>query len=331
MELVCPAGSLNAFKAAVDNGADAVYLGFKDKTNARYFAGLNFNDRAAQKAIALARSRGVKLFVAINTYASHQHWQQWQQAVDMAVELGADAIIAADIAVLEYASHSYPDQNLHLSVQASATNAAALSFYKRHFNIKRAVLPRVLSLPQVEALSKTSPVDLEVFAFGSLCVMAEGRCYLSSYLTGESPNTAGACSPARFVEWQNEGSLVNARLNKVLIDRFSDNETAGYPTLCKGRFKALDKVSHTLEEPTSLNTIELLPRLSQCGVKALKIEGRQRSPAYVAQVVKVWRQAIDHYLANQVDFEVKPQWQHQLSEVSEGSQTTIGAYQRNWQ
>ncbi len=331
MELVCPAGSLNAFKAAVDNGADAVYMGFRDKTNARYFAGLNFDDRAAQKAIALARSRGVKLFVAINTYASHQHWQKWQQAVDLAVELGANAIIAADTAVLEYASHNYPDQNLHLSVQASATNAGALSFYKRHFNIKRAVLPRVLSLPQVEALSKTSPVDLEVFAFGSLCVMAEGRCYLSSYLTGESPNTVGACSPARFVEWQNEDSYVNARLNKVLIDRFSENETAGYPTLCKGRFKALGKINHTLEEPTSLNTIELLPRLYQCGVKALKIEGRQRSPAYVGQVVKVWRQAIDHYQANQADFQVKPQWQHQLSEVSEGSQTTIGAYQRNWQ
>ncbi len=331
MELVCPAGSLNAFKAAVENGADAVYLGFKDKTNARYFAGLNFNDRAAQKAITLARARGVKLFIAINTYANHQDWQQWCQAVDMAVELGADAIIAADAAVLEYASLHYPDQNLHLSVQASATNAAALSFYKRHFNIKRAVLPRVLSLPQVEALSKTSPVDLEVFAFGSLCVMAEGRCYLSSYLTGESPNTAGACSPARFVEWQHEGTRVNARLNNILIDRFSENETAGYPTLCKGRFKALGTISHTLEEPTSLNTIEILPRLAQCGVKALKIEGRQRSPAYVAQVVKVWRQAIDHYLANQSEFQVKPQWLNQLSEVSEGSQTTIGAYQRNWQ
>lgn len=177
MELVCPAGSLNAFKAAVNNGADAVYLGFKDETNARYFAGLNFNDRAAQKALTLAREKGVKLFVAINTFANIENFNKWQHAVDMAVELGTDAIIAADIAVLEYAREHYPEQALHLSVQASATNAAALSFYKRHFDIQRAVLPRVLSLPQVEALSKTSPVDLEVFAFGSLCVMAEGRCY----------------------------------------------------------------------------------------------------------------------------------------------------------
>ena len=331
MELVCPAGSLNAFKAAVENGADAVYLGFRDETNARFFAGLNFNDRAAQKALTIARDRGVKLFVAINTFANNQHWEKWQAAVDGAVDIGADAIIAADTAVLDYAHRRYPDQALHLSVQASATNAGALSFFHRHFNIQRAVLPRVLSLPQVEALSQSSPVDLEVFAFGSLCVMAEGRCYLSSYLTGESPNTVGACSPAQFVQWQNEGDTLNARLNGALIDRYGPDENAGYPTLCKGRFKALGKQFHALEAPTSLNTMDILPRLHQAGVKALKIEGRQRSPAYVAQVVKVWRAAIDHYLANQDAFRIDPRWQSQLMDVSEGAQTTIGAYTRDWQ
>jgi len=331
MELVCPAGSLNAFKAAVEHGADAVYMGFKDETNARYFAGLNFNDKAAQKALTLAREKGVRLFVAINTFANTEHWDKWQQAADYAVELGADAIIAADTSVLEYVSKKHPDQALHLSVQASATNAGALSFYKRHFNIKRAVLPRVLSLPQVEALTKSSPVELEVFAFGSLCVMAEGRCYLSSYLTGESPNTVGACSPAKFVDWENQGDHLNARLNGALIDRYSENETAGYPTLCKGRFNALGKQFHALEEPTSLNTMDILPRLHKSGVKALKIEGRQRSPAYVAQVVKVWRAAIDHYLENQEAFEVDSKWQSQLLDVSEGTQTTIGAYERDWQ
>lgn len=331
MELVCPAGSLNAFKAAVENGADAVYLGFKDETNARHFSGLNFNDKAAQKALQLARDKGVKLFVAINTYANDEHWSKWQQAADSAVELGADAIIAADPAVLGYLSARHPEQTLHLSVQASATNAAALAFYQRHFNIQRAVLPRVLSLPQVEALAKSSPVELEVFAFGSLCVMAEGRCYLSSYLTGESPNTVGACSPAKYVSWQNDGATLKARLNDVLIDQYNKDETAGYPTLCKGRFQALGKQFHVLEEPTSLNTLDLLPRLHASGVKALKIEGRQRSPAYVAQVVRVWRQAIDHYLSHQESFKVDSQWQQQLLAVSEGSQITLGAYERHWQ
>lgn len=331
MDLVCPAGSLNAFKAAVENGADAVYLGFKDETNARYFSGLNFNDKAAKKALRLARDKGVKLYVAINTFANNQHWSTWQKAVDNAVELGADAIIAADMAVLEYVSQYHPAQPLHLSVQASATNASALSFYHRHFNIKRAVLPRVLSLTQVEALCQSSPVDLEVFAFGSLCVMAEGRCYLSSYLTGESPNTVGACSPAKFVQWETVDNQLHARLNGALIDRFNPDEKAGYPTLCKGRFIANGKSFHALEEPTSLNTMDLIPRLDKAGIKALKIEGRQRSPAYVAQVVNVWRQAIDHYQQNKEAFTIDEKWRAQLLNVSEGTQSTIGAYERHWQ
>lgn len=331
MELVCPAGSLNAFDAAVDNGADAVYLGLRDETNARHFAGLNFQEKAALKALERARARGVKVFLAINTFANPGNWGKWRHAADFAAELGIDAIIAADIAVLQYIAERHPEQPLHLSVQASATNAAALAFYKRHFNIKRAVLPRVLSLKQVEALSQSSAVDLEVFAFGSLCVMAEGRCYLSSYLTGESPNTVGACSPAKFVQWHPEGECTNARLNGVLIDCFGKNENAGYPTLCKGRFKAEGKLFHALESPTSLNTLDILPQLHQAGVKALKIEGRQRSPAYVAQVVRVWRQALDRYKAQPLNFTIDPAWESQLQAVSEGAQTTIGAYERHWQ
>src|SRR5690606_719829 len=105
-----------------------------------------------------------------------------------------------DIAVLAYAAERYPFVERHLSVQASATNAAAIEFY-RQFGISRVVLPRVLSIQQVRALSHSCDIDLEVFAFGSLCIMAEGRCYLSSYMTGQSPNTAGACSPAAFVRW----------------------------------------------------------------------------------------------------------------------------------
>ena len=193
MELVCPAGSLPALKAAVDNGADAVYIGFRDDTNARHFAGLNFNDVKARKALDYARNKGVKVLVAINTFPRPAGWPRWTAAVDMAADLGAHAIIAADPGVLGYARDKHSDMRLHLSVQASATNPGALSFYKERFGVSRAVLPRVLSLSQVQALATKSPVELEVFAFGSLCIMAEGRCWLSSYLTSESPNTVGAC------------------------------------------------------------------------------------------------------------------------------------------
>ncbi|MDH3401801.1 MAG: U32 family peptidase, partial [Chromatiales bacterium] len=205
MELVCPAGNLPSLKAAVDNGADAVYIGFRDDTNARHFAGLNFNDKKAHKALDYARDRGVRIFVAVNTFAQPAGWERWTRAVDLAADLEVDALIAADIGVLAYTADTHPDLNLHLSVQASATNARALDFYFDNFGIRRAVLPRVLSLTQVRALAEDSPVDLEVFGFGSLCIMAEGRCYLSSYLTGQSPNTFGACSPASAVRWEETG------------------------------------------------------------------------------------------------------------------------------
>ncbi|NOY67182.1 MAG: U32 family peptidase [Gammaproteobacteria bacterium] len=331
MELVCPAGNYPSFKAAVDQGADAVYIGFKDDTNARHFAGLNFNDNKIVKALKYAHNKNVKVFVAINTYPQPHNWLRWKQAVDKAAGMGVDTIIAADISVLEYASTNYPQINLHLSVQGSATNYESLRFYKQHFNIRRAVLPRVLSLAQVRKLADISPVPLEVFAFGSLCIMAEGRCHLSSYITGESPNMNGVCSPAKSVEWTQKGNMLETRLNNVLIDRFRPEEKTGYPTLCKGRFELNGKVGHVLEEPTSLNTLNQIPELSKMGIKAVKIEGRQRSPAYVEQVVRVWRQALDHYAQAGDKFSPKEEWLTTLAGMSEGSQTTLGAYSRPWQ
>ncbi|MDH5183044.1 MAG: U32 family peptidase [Gammaproteobacteria bacterium] len=331
MELVCPAGNYPSLKAAVDNGADAVYLGFKNETNARNFSGLNFRDRKLEQSLTYARDHQVKVFIAINTYPQAERWQLWRDSIDMANALNVNAVIVADIGLMEYATQNYPELPLHLSVQASATNHESLRFYQQHFNIRRAVVPRVLSLSQVQNLVQHSPVDLEVFAFGSLCIMSEGRCHLSSYVTGESPNMCGVCSPARAVTWQHSGEVLETRLNNVLIDRFERGENAGYPTLCKGRFEVNERLSHVLEEPTSLNTMDLIPQLAASGIKALKIEGRQRSPAYVAQVVSVWRQALDAYYRAPADFRVDGVWKQTLKNVSEGSQTTLGAYSRPWQ
>lgn len=329
MELVCPAGSLPALRAAVDQGADAVYLGFRNATNARQFAGLNFSENKAAEGIAYARVRGCRVFCAINTYPQPAGWSVWTHAVDQAAALGVDALILADTGLLDYACNRHPQVARHLSVQGSATTRAALDFYHRNFGIRRAVLPRVLSLAQVKELAAQSPVELEVFGFGSLCIMVEGRCYLSSYLTDESPNSRGACSPAKAVRWEETPEGLESRLNGVLIDCYGKDEKAGYPTLCKGRFEVAGQTYHALEEPTSLNTLDLLPQLQAIGIKAIKLEGRQRSPAYVGQVTGVWRQALDR-LQQPGEFSVLPDWQAQLSSLSEGSVTTLGAYHRSW-
>ncbi len=331
MELVCPAGNLPSLKAAVDNGADAVYIGFRDDTNARHFAGLNFSGKRTAEGIQYAHARGTKVFIAINTYPQPSGWTRWQAAVDRAAGLGIDALILADIGIMDYAVKQWPELRLHLSVQASATNDAAIRFYHEHFNIQRAVLPRVLSISQVRQVAEHSPVPLEVFGFGSLCVMVEGRCLLSSYVTGRSPNTFGACSPANAVQWQETDQGMESRLNGVLIDRYGKNEPAGYPTLCKGRFQACGNTYYAIEEPTSLNTLSLLPELQAIGIEAIKIEGRQRSPAYVTRVTQVWRTALDACRRNPESYRPHADWLAQLASVSEGSQTTLGAYHRPWQ
>ncbi|MGM0766530.1 MAG: ubiquinone anaerobic biosynthesis protein UbiU [Pseudomonadota bacterium] len=330
MELVCPAGSLPALKTAVDSGADAVYFGFRDSTNARQFAGLNFDERRAGEGIEYAHSKNRRVFCAINTFPQPDGWRQWTAAVDRAASLGVDAIILADMGLLEYAANRHPHIPRHLSVQGSATSYEALAFYKENFNIRRAVLPRVLSLDQVRGVAKRSPVELEVFAFGSLCIMAEGRCYLSSYLTDESPNTRGACSPAKAVRWQETAQGLESRLNDVLIDRYGAGEPAGYPTLCKGRFDVEGSVYHAIEEPVSLNTLDLLPELQALGISAVKIEGRQRSPSYIRDVASTWRRALDALNHPPDGFRVEPQWQNTLAGLSEGGLTTLGAYHRKW-
>src|SRR3546814_2730322 len=195
------------------------------------------------------------------TYPDSARLAAWHAAVDKAAELGCDAIIAAEMAVLDYAARTHPGLRRHLSVQGSATTAPALRYAYERFGISRAVLPRVLSIQQVERLCEKSPVAIEVFAFGSLCLMVEGRCQPSSYVTGASPKRHGLCSPASFVRWheRRDGSR-HVRLNQILIHEFQHAAPAGYPPVCKGRFGRRTEVFHALGDPTRPTTNELLPR-----------------------------------------------------------------------
>ncbi len=330
MELVCPAGSPAALTAALEQGADAVYLGWRNPTNARAFPGLNFTPETLADAVNLAHARGAKIYLALNTYPTSDHMAMWKNSIDAAASAGVDALIIAEMSLLDYAARQYPGTARHLSVQGSATSPAALRFFHEQFGITRAVLPRVLSLSQVERVCEKSPVGIEVFAFGSLCIMVEGRCQLSSYVTGQSPNCQGVCSPAQHVHWEElQGDRRRVRLDKVVIDEFAAGEPASYPTVCKGRYRVGEALFYALEEPTSLNTLSLLPCLAKAGVVALKIEGRQRGPAYVAKVTQVWRQALDA-LQQQETFAVRPEWQAALTHVAEGHQTTLGPYHRSW-
>ncbi|KAA0684881.1 ubiquinone anaerobic biosynthesis protein UbiU [Azospirillum brasilense] len=327
-ELICPAGNPAALRAAVDAGADAVYLGFRDETNARNFPGLNFSRPELAEAIAYAHARSVQVFVAINTYPQAGNLAPWQRAVDDAARLKADAVILADLGLLDYAAKHHPDLRLHLSVQASAANAEAIRLYREAFGVRRVVLPRVLTVPEIARLNAEVDVETEVFVFGGLCPMAEGRCSLSSYATGLSPNKQGVCSPASHVRYEPRGEALASRLGGFTINVFGAGEPAGYPTLCKGRFVPGGGTSrdpaYLFEEPTSLNALALLPELKAAKVCALKIEGRQRGKAYIAAVVGAYRRALDAFERG------LPVPALDLEAMVEGGAQTTGAYTRAW-
>jgi len=324
LELVCPAGTPAALRAAVAAGADVVYLGFRDDTNARNFPGLNFSRAELREGIDHAHRHGCKVYVAINTFTRAGNPGPWRRAVDDACAMDADALILADIGLLDYAARAHPDTRRHLSVQGSASNPAAIRFYHDRFGIRRVVLPRVLTVPEIARLNAAIPVETEVFAFGGMCVMAEGRCLLSSYATGHSPNMNGVCSPASHVRYEQAGDTLHSRLGRFTINVFPANEPAGYPTLCKGRFVAGGCAGYLFEEPTSLDASRILGELVAAGVSALKIEGRQRGRAYVAQVVAAFRAAVDAFERGE------PAPPVALGDVAEGQRDTTGAYAKGW-
>ncbi|MBL9097420.1 MAG: U32 family peptidase [Alphaproteobacteria bacterium] len=295
-ELVCPAGTPAALRTAVEAGADAVYCGLQNATNARNFPGLNFTVDDLNASVRFAHDRNTKVLLAVNTFPPAGKFGLWRDAIDVAAATGVDAAIVADMGVADYAAQTYPSLRLHLSVQAGASSPEAIRFYCASFGIKRVVLPRILTVEEIAAVHRQIPCEIEAFVFGNIGLMAEGRCSLSNFATGQSTNMDGVCSPAGAVHYEGDrvGNLTT-RLGPFVIDRFTNGENAGYPTICKGRYgcAARNEPYYAFEEPVSLNLSALLPDLMRAGVTALKIEGRQRSRAYVKQVVSAFRRAVD--------------------------------------
>ncbi|PPQ17004.1 protease [Bradyrhizobium sp. AC87j1] len=324
MELICPAGTPAALKSAIDAGADAIYCGFNDETNARNFPGLNFSRDEMRKSIALAHGRGARVLVAINTFPRASAVDIWHRAVDDAASAGADALILADIGLMDYTAKRHPNQRLHVSVQAAAANPDAIAFYAETFGARRVVLPRVLSVPEIAEITRESACETEVFVFGGLCVMAEGRCLLSSYATGKSPNMQGVCSPPSHVTYEQTVDGTKSSLGGFTINRFAVSEPAGYPTLCKGRFSTSQGAGYIFEDPVSLDATALLKGMRDAGVTALKIEGRQRGRAYVESVVRHFRHALAALESgSEADIE-------SLKPFTEGQASTLGAYRKTW-
>jgi len=327
-ELVCPAGTPAALRTAVDAGADSIYCGFRNATNARNFPGLNFTPEELRASVAYAHERGSKVLLALNTYPPAGKVDLWREAAAEGMRAGVDAFIVADMGVAQHIAATHRGARLHLSVQAAASSPEAIRYYCEHFGVRRVVLPRILTIPEIKAIKREIPCEIETFIFGNHGLMVEGRCSLTNWLTGLSTNMDGVCSPAADVTYERDtdGSM-RSRLAGFTIDSFAPEETAGYPTICKGRYNAPHRPEgyYAFEEPISLNLGRLLPELMAAGVHAFKIEGRQRSKSYVRQVVSAFRRAVDDIRAGEApDI-------GDLVALTEGQKETQGAFKtKKW-
>ena len=261
-ELLVPAGGMKQLIAAVENGADAVYLGGR-MFNARMNAG-NFDHEEIREAVAFAHKRGVKIYVTMNTLVTDQ---QMQEALDYAAflyEIGVDALIVQDLGLGRVVGDRLPDFPLHLSTQGSVYDLRGCETAWR-LGYERVVLARELSLEEIGEICAESEVEIEVFVHGAMCVCYSGQCQLSRYFGGRSGNLGQCAQPCRLP----------------------------YTTLNEEGIAAAD-FRYPLS-PKDLCGLEHIGQLASMGVSSLKVEGRMKSAEYVAVVTSIYRKYLDLY------------------------------------
>ena len=254
-ELLAPAGSCECFHAAIDSGADAVYLGLAD-FNARLRA-KNFTIRDLSVLVPFARSRNVKVYVTLNTLIKQNEIAHALDVLYQLDQLSVDAVIIADIGLMRLSANNFPNLRIHGSTQAAAHNSYGVEFLKS-LGVKRAVLARELSLGEIEETTKASPIETEVFIHGALCYSMSGMCLASSFIGGASGNR-GRCTQ-----------------------------------VCRRRFKGMGTDGYFFS-PNDLQALPFITRLTKAGVACFKIEGRMKGAEYVSTVVKAYRHTIDFH------------------------------------
>jgi len=264
IELLSPVGDFECLKAAVQNGADTVYFG-AGEFSARAFA-TNFDDEALEKAINYAKLRGVKTNLTLNTLIKNNEMHSAIELAKKAYELGIDAIIVQDLGLARYLIKNFPGLAIHASTQMSVHSLeGAIALQKMGFS--RVVLSRELSLQEIEYICKNTDVEIEVFVHGALCISYSGQCLFSSMVGGRSGNRGKCAQPCRLP-----------------YELLEDDKT-------------IDK--DYLLSPRDLCGLEYLPQLVKAGVSCLKIEGRMKTPEYVATVTRIYRKYLDLAVAGE--------------------------------
>ncbi len=293
IEIMAPAGSWESLVAAINAGTDSVYFGIEN-LNMRSHSSNNFSTEDLKKIVATCNEHGIKSYLTINTIIYDNDLALMRQIVDIARKVGVSAIIASDVAVMQYAVSQ--NVEVHLSTQLNIANIEALRFYAQFADV--VVLARELNLEQVAAIHDTivkehicgrngDLIRIEMFCHGALCMAVSGKCYLSLHELNASANR-GAC-------------MQICRRGYTVKDNDSDIE--------------LNIDNQYIMSPKDLKTIHFLNKMLDSGVRVLKIEGRARGAEYVKTVVECYKEAIESYLEGSFNEKKIAEWDNRLAKV----------------
>lgn len=282
-EVLAPAGNMKSFKAAVDFGADAVYMAgkvFGMRARAK-----NFTAEEMQDAVCYAHERGARVYITCNILPTNPEVDDLPDYIDSVAQMGADALIVSDIGVMLTAKRVAPSLELHVSTQAGVVNYLTANELHQ-LGAKRVVLARELSLDAIKEIRKKTPTDLDIecFVHGSMCMAFSGRCLISQYMTGRDANHGDCAQSCRWkysvVEEKRPGKYFPVEENEAGTFIFNSQD---------------------------MNLIEHIDDLVDAGITSLKIEGRAKNAYYVATLTNAYKQAVNLYLDDPESFEL-PQW-----------------------
>ena len=270
LELLSPAGNYEKLETAIKFGADAVYMAGK-RFGLRAFAG-NFEQDEIIKAAEFVHSKGKKLYITMNILAHEDDFEGLKEYLDLLVRANVDAVIVSDVGLVSFIHEYAPTLNIHISTQANVLNSYAANFFINMGGVTRIILARELSINEIKKIRQNIPshIELECFVHGAMCISYSGRCLLSNYLTGRDSNR-GACVQA-------------CRWEYTITEKSREGQQYEIQEDKRGTYILNSK---------DMNMIRHLKELADAGVTSFKIEGRMKSPYYVANVTNAYRRAID--------------------------------------
>ncbi len=300
-ELLIPAGNMEKLRTALLYGADAVYIGVPGLSLRASSAEFSLNDLVA--GVSEAHDRGVRVYAAVNTFARNTDLASVRQALPGLIDAGVDALIVSDPGLIRLIRQIAPAVSLHLSTQANTTNIEAVRFWQDQ-GVRRIILARELTLKEIGEIAAAAPgMELEIFVHGAMCVSYSGRCYLSAWRNRKSANEGDCTHPCRWEYVLHEST----RPDEPLI--LEEDEQFSY-----------------LLSSKDLCLIEHLPDVLATGVSSLKVEGRMKSPYYVAVVTRTYRQALNAFMHEKEKYICDPQWIEELKTISHRGYTTGFAF-----